>query len=152
MYSKSTGDEGTDKQRRPLSKESLLTEFPSPGPGLQCVELQRSRRVETLRTSQTTQDGENKNKDSVSIGSVPFWKLFSFADRLDFILIALGTLGACVHGAAIPIFFLVFGRVINAFGAYHAETAKMSNEVSQVFHRFIDLYYFFPLLSAAKHG
>jgi ATP-binding cassette subfamily B (MDR/TAP) protein 1 len=49
---------------------------------------------------------------------VPYWKLFSCADRLDVVLIVLGVLGALANGAALPIFSLFFGDFVNAFGAY----------------------------------
>jgi ATP-binding cassette subfamily B (MDR/TAP) protein 1 len=44
----------------------------------------------------------------------------------------LGATGACVHGVAIPIFFVFFGKLINAFGQYHADPEKMSAEVAKV--------------------
>lgn len=48
--------------------------------------------------------------------SVPYYKLFSFADPLDWALMLLGTAGACLHGAALPVFFIPFGALINALG------------------------------------
>ncbi|CAM6016899.1 unnamed protein product [Sphagnum balticum] len=63
--------------------------------------------------------------------SVPYYKLFSFADGYDFLLMFLGATGACVHGVAIPIFFVFFGKLINAFGQYYADPEKMSAEVAK---------------------
>lgn len=48
--------------------------------------------------------------------SVAFYKLFSYADPIDWFLITVGIIGAIVHGAALPIFFLFFGEVIDALG------------------------------------
>eukprot|EP00850_Spirogloea_muscicola_P019763 SM000198S05334 [mRNA] locus=s198:71017:85178:- [translate_table: standard] len=47
---------------------------------------------------------------------VPFYRLFAFADSLDVLLMVVGSIGAAAHGAALPIFFLFFGKIINSFG------------------------------------
>ncbi|CAH3192815.1 unnamed protein product [Porites evermanni] len=46
----------------------------------------------------------------VSIG-----RLFRFSDKLDVVLLTLGTLAAVAHGAAIPVQFLIFGDLIDSF-------------------------------------
>jgi ATP-binding cassette subfamily B (MDR/TAP) protein 1 len=43
-----------------------------------------------------------------------------------------GTVGSCVHGAAILIFFIIFGKLINAFGSNVTDPDKMASEVAQV--------------------
>lgn len=64
-------------------------------------------------------------------GSVAFYKLFSFADPVDYMLMMFGTVGACVHGAAIPVFFIFFGKLINAFGSNVTDPDKMASEVAK---------------------
>lgn len=76
-------------------------------------------------------DGEEKSLEPRP--SVPLYKLFSFADSLDYVLMFLGTLGACVHGAAIPVFFIFFGKLIDAFGAHATDPHAMAREVAKVF-------------------
>ncbi|WVZ96174.1 hypothetical protein U9M48_041843 [Paspalum notatum var. saurae] len=49
-------------------------------------------------------------------GSVPFYRLFAFADGADAALMALGALGAVANGAALPLMTVLFGRLIDAFG------------------------------------
>ncbi|RID52957.1 hypothetical protein BRARA_G00386 [Brassica rapa] len=53
---------------------------------------------------------KEKEKDRPS---VPMLKLFSFADFYDCVLMTLGSIGACVHGASVPVFFIFFGKLIN---------------------------------------
>ncbi|GBF96721.1 ABC transporter B family-like [Raphidocelis subcapitata] len=47
-----------------------------------------------------------------------FFHLFSNADRLDWLLVTLGTVGALGHGAALPMFSLFFGDFTDAFGRF----------------------------------
>lgn len=72
-----------------------------------------------------------KKKKKGEVNSVSFIKLFSFADGYDYFLLLVGTLGALAHGAALPIFFLYFGNLVNGFGAYQNNPSKMVSVVSQ---------------------
>lgn len=47
---------------------------------------------------------------------VSYFTLFRFADRLDFLLMALGFFGAAANGAAMPVFSIIFGNLLNSFG------------------------------------
>jgi hypothetical protein len=64
--------------------------------------------------------------------AVSFHELFSFADKWDLLLMAVGSLGALVHGAATPFCFLVFGRLINSFGKNGTDLRTMTDEVAKV--------------------
>lgn len=57
---------------------------------------------------------------------VPFLKLFAFADFWDYVLMGIGSLGACAHGASVPVFFIFFGKLINVMGFayFFPETAS----------------------------
>ncbi|KAG0503796.1 hypothetical protein HPP92_003868 [Vanilla planifolia] len=50
--------------------------------------------------------------------TVAYYELFSFADRFDLLLMASGSLGAVVHGSAMPIFFLFFGDLYALYFVY----------------------------------
>jgi hypothetical protein len=64
--------------------------------------------------------------------AVAFHELFSFADKWDLALMALGSLGALAHGAAMPCFFLLFGDLINGFGKNQTDLRTMTDEVAKV--------------------
>lgn len=64
--------------------------------------------------------------------SLPFYQLFSFADKYDVALMIAGSLGAVVHGSSMPVFFLLFGEMVNGFGKNQMDLHKMTHEVSKV--------------------
>lgn len=64
--------------------------------------------------------------------SLPFFKLFSFADKFDYLLMFVGSLGAIVHGSSMPVFFLLFGQMVNGFGKNQMDLHQMVHEVSRV--------------------
>ncbi|BFI30403.1 autophagy-related protein 9 [Marchantia polymorpha subsp. ruderalis] len=63
-----------------------------------------------------TKGKKEKGDEAEPIPQVSFFRLFAFADGLDIILMVFGTLGAIVHGAALPVFFLFFGKLLNGIG------------------------------------
>ncbi|GJX74407.1 ABC transporter B family member 1 [Tanacetum coccineum] len=67
-----------------------------------------------------------KDKQEISVG---FMELFRFADRLDYVLMGVGTIGAFVHGCSLPIFLRFFADLVNSFGSNANDVDKMSHEV-----------------------
>ncbi|KAK2390919.1 ABC transporter B family member [Trifolium repens] len=63
------------------------------------------------------EDGHDDNEMMKNVvRAVPFFKLLSYADYVDWILMGLGTLGSIVHGMALPVGYLLLGKALNAFG------------------------------------
>ena len=81
------------------------------------------------RDSDSKEDSKSKAKDK-TVKTVPLYKLFSFADPLDNLLMFLGTVGAIGNGVSIPLTILMFGNMINAFGG--TENSNVVDEVSKV--------------------
>lgn len=61
------------------------------------------------------QDSE-KSKQTEKTNSVPFPKLFTFADSADIALMILGSIGAIGNGLCMPLMTLLFGDLIDTFG------------------------------------
>ncbi|WVZ24040.1 hypothetical protein V8G54_002584 [Vigna mungo] len=76
-------------------------------------------------------DGEKKEKGTQE-RKVPLLKLFSFADLYDCVLMGVGSVGACVHGASVPVFFVFFGKIINVIGLAYLFPKEASHEVAKV--------------------
>ncbi|XP_027345746.1 ABC transporter B family member 2-like isoform X2 [Abrus precatorius] len=72
-----------------------------------------------------------KEVESRRKGKVPLLKLFSFADLYDCVLMAIGSVGACVHGASVPVFFVFFGKIINVIGLAYLFPKEASHEVAK---------------------
>lgn len=71
--------------------------------------------------------GDDKSGAKMDKQKVSFYKLFSFADSLDVVLMILGTIGAVANGLSQPLMTLIFGNLINSFG-----TSDPSHVVKQV--------------------
>ncbi|KAL6518919.1 ABC transporter B member 19 [Orobanche hederae] len=63
--------------------------------------------------------------------SLPFYQLFSFADKFDLLLMISGSIGAIIHGSSMPVFFLLFGEMVNGFGKNQMDLDKMTHEVAK---------------------
>ncbi|XAR66653.1 Xenobiotic-transporting ATPase [Bertholletia excelsa] len=60
---------------------------------------------------------------------VAFYRLFSFADSLDVILMVIGAVSAAVNGMAQPLMAVIFGNLINTFGS--SDSSHVVHEVSK---------------------
>ncbi|ESQ35784.1 hypothetical protein EUTSA_v10009914mg [Eutrema salsugineum] len=69
---------------------------------------------------------KEKERPSVSV-----FKLFSFADFYDCVLMVLGSIGACIHGASVPVFFIFFGKLINIIGLAYLFPQQASHKVAK---------------------
>lgn len=74
--------------------------------------------TETLKSS--GQNGKKqdleKSKEEGKPSTVPFHKLFSFADSTDMLLMITGTIGAAGNGICMPLMAILFGDLIDSFG------------------------------------
>lgn len=82
--------------------------------------------AETAEAVKAMPEAEKKKEQSV-----PFFQLFSFADKFDYMLMATGTIGAIIHGSSMPVFFLLFGQMVNGFGKNQMDLQTMTHEVSK---------------------
>jgi len=73
---------------------------------------------------------KNKVKDQ-SNKTVPFYKLFSFADSWDYLLMFVGTIGAVGNGVSMPLLTIIIGDAIDAFGG-NVNTNQVVHLVSKV--------------------
>ncbi|XP_027333508.1 ABC transporter B family member 11-like [Abrus precatorius] len=84
------------------------------------------------------QDSKKSEAKEAAAKTVPLYKLFSFADPLDHLLMFVGTVGAIGNGISMPLMTLIFGNMINAFGG-STSTKEVVDEVSKVSLNFVYL-------------
>ncbi|KAF8089748.1 hypothetical protein N665_0498s0049 [Sinapis alba] len=77
-----------------------------------------------------------KKEDHEKTKTVPFYKLFAFADSFDILLMILGTLGSIGNGLGFPIMTILFGDLIDAFGQ-NQNNSNVSDKVSKVALKFV---------------
>ncbi|KAJ8626939.1 hypothetical protein MRB53_020246 [Persea americana] len=81
--------------------------------------------------------GKEETDRSGADEKVPFYKLFSFADGLDILLMSVGTVAAIVSGLSLPLMTLIFGQIINSFG--DANSSDVVHVISKVVIKFVYL-------------
>lgn len=79
----------------------------------------------------------NGNAEAKKTKTIPFHKLFSFADSTDITLMIFGTIGAIANGLGSPLMTIVFGDLIDSFG----NNKNLVHEVSKVKIQCISLFY-----------
>lgn len=88
---------------------------------------------ETLKLperSSDMEDSDTRKKKEVA-KSVPFHKLFLFADRIDNALMFVGTITAIGSGMSFPFITLILGELIDTFGGT-LDSTKVVHAVSKV--------------------
>ena len=81
-------------------------------------------------------NGEIQNsethKGDVKTNTVPFFKLFAFADPTDILLMIAGTIGAIANGVSMPLMTILFGDLTDSFGENqnNNEVVDMVSEVT----------------------
>ncbi|KAK7388085.1 hypothetical protein VNO78_22890 [Psophocarpus tetragonolobus] len=83
-------------------------------------------------------DSKKSEAKDETAKTVPLYKLFSFADPLDHLLMFFGTVGAIGNGVSAPLMSLIFGNMINAFGGTK-NSKEVVDEVSKVSLKFVYL-------------
>lgn len=85
-----------------------------------------------LQPASAASSSQEDKKPEPPAPTVGFRELFRFADRLDCALMAIGTVGAIVHGCSLPIFLRFFADLVNSFGSNTSDPSIMVREVVKV--------------------
>ncbi|KAL3827731.1 hypothetical protein ACJIZ3_016533 [Penstemon smallii] len=81
-------------------------------------------------------DGDESQKKEAT-NTVPFYKLFAFADPMDKLLMIVGSTGAIGNGICLPLMTILFGELIDSFG--QNQTTGVVSVVSKVALKFVYL-------------
>ncbi|XXG82231.1 hypothetical protein AAC387_Pa10g0220 [Persea americana] len=76
---------------------------------------------------------------------VPFYKLFSFADGWDIVMMISGTLAAIGTGLSMPLMTVIFGQLINSFAGSNSNS--IVHEVTKVVMKYVYLAIYAGVLS-----
>ncbi|XVF01705.1 hypothetical protein REPUB_Repub04eG0111400 [Reevesia pubescens] len=85
-----------------------------------------------VETREVTEEEDKKKNGEAANKSLPFYMLLSYADTLDWTLMALGTLGSIVHGMAQPVGYLLLGKALNAYGDNIGDDRDMVKALKKV--------------------
>ncbi|KAI4366303.1 hypothetical protein MLD38_022192 [Melastoma candidum] len=87
--------------------------------------------VDLVESTVKSDEEPKKTEKAAEKRSVLLFGLFSAADKVDRLLMLLGSIGACLHGAALPVFFVLFGKMIDSLGNLSHDPRKLSSNVAQ---------------------
>ncbi|XP_028778657.1 ABC transporter B family member 11-like [Neltuma alba] len=86
--------------------------------------------ITQTNTDGQQQDSKKSNAKKESHKTVPFYKLFSYADAFDRLLMFVGTTAAVANGMTVPLLMIIFGNVFDAFGEA-SDAKEMGHNVSK---------------------
>lgn len=92
--------------------------------------------VDSGKTSESREKRKDSNKTKgkeKTTNTVPYYKLFSFADSLDYLLMSVGAVAAVGSGISMPFMTIIFGDLVDSFGRT-TNTKDVIHEVSKVFY------------------
>ncbi|PSR89186.1 ABC transporter B family member 11 like, partial [Actinidia chinensis var. chinensis] len=89
-------------------------------------------------TSSAKNDTDKSSKDAETTQTIPLYKLFSFADSVDVVLMIVGTIGAVGNGICMPLMTVLFGELTDSFGQ-NQNSQDMVRVVSEVSLKFVYL-------------
>ncbi|KAL8089202.1 hypothetical protein AgCh_038838 [Apium graveolens] len=94
--------------------------------------LASTSRAQILERDAETSNHDHNKKETEATKVVPFYKLFSFADSTDVILMIIGTISAIGNGICLPMLSILFGELTDAFGRNQSndETVDKVSKVS----------------------
>ncbi|KAL0418947.1 UNVERIFIED_CONTAM: ABC transporter B family member 11 [Sesamum radiatum] len=84
-----------------------------------------------------SKENSHKAKEKQATNTVPFYKLFTFADSMDKILMIVGSIGAIGNGLCLPLMTILFGELIDSFGQNQSD--NVVSVVSKVSLKFVYL-------------
>jgi ATP-binding cassette subfamily B (MDR/TAP) protein 1 len=96
-----------------LPLDMKLQEHKGDGEILQHREQQQQQQQQ-LGSDKNQLPEESKNRKRKR-NTVPYYKLYQYADLVDVVLMVLGTLAAISNGLILPALFIVQERVVNSF-------------------------------------
>lgn len=95
------------------------------------MERSRSFRVMNREEEEYEEEQDEQEKSKREVKSLSFFTLLSYADSVDWILMALGTLGSVIHGMAFPVGYLLLGIALNTFGTNINDSDAMARALKE---------------------
>ncbi|KMZ57070.1 hypothetical protein ZOSMA_89G00200 [Zostera marina] len=84
-----------------------------------------------IPSSPSKKENASSDEEMENSAKISYFKLYSFADSLDTIMIAVGAIAAAASGVSFPILIILFGNLIDAFGK-ESGTSKLLDEVARI--------------------
>ncbi|PSR92445.1 ABC transporter B family member 11 like [Actinidia chinensis var. chinensis] len=102
---------------------------------------QHSQETETEKTPENSgnfEDSDRSKKKKEVANTLPYYKLFSFADFTDYVLMIVGTINAIGNGICLPLTAVLLGELIDSFGET-VNTKQVVHQISKVSLKYVYL-------------
>ncbi|XVF23820.1 hypothetical protein REPUB_Repub13aG0072500 [Reevesia pubescens] len=120
---------------QPLTPVSEVSEPPeSPSPYLDSTAEAAAAAAAQVEAEEEMEEAEEMEPPPAA---VPFSRLFACADRLDWVLMIVGSLAAAAHGTALVVYLHYFAKIVHVLGIGSSEPRP--ERLDDQFDRFIEL-------------
>ncbi|XP_050374961.1 ABC transporter B family member 11-like [Argentina anserina] len=106
----------------------MAEEIPSDGDAIKQETASYSHPAVAVGSNEIKEDTSSKEDGTKT---VPLYKLFSFADSIDYLLMIVGTISAIGNGLCMPMLAIIFGDLIDSF-TETGTNKRVANAVSKV--------------------
>lgn len=77
-------------------------------------------------------EGNRENNVNESSNSIPYHKLYGFADVKDNVLMFVGSVAAVANGFCLPVMTILFGKLVDAIGKHPLDVKSQVRDVCEV--------------------
>lgn len=121
---------------QPLTPVSEVSEPPeSPSPYID-ASAEAAAAAAAAAQAEAEEEMEEAEEMEPPPAAVPFSRLFACADRLDWVLMVVGSLAAAAHGTALVVYLHYFAKIVQVLGIGSGPSTERSEEQ---FERFMEL-------------
>lgn len=121
---------------QPLTPVSEVSEPPeSPSPYID-ASAEAAAAAAAAAQAEAEEEMEEAEEMEPPPAAVPFSRLFACADRLDWVLMVVGSLAAAAHGTALVVYLHYFAKIVQVLGIGSGPSTERSEEQ---FERFMEV-------------
>jgi hypothetical protein len=137
------GADSTDDEKGPKVVEKPLQDAQPPPPNMSKIQMFKAYRAAKKRAAAADKD---KKKEGGAVKN--FLRILTFGKRLDYFLMGMCCITAIGSGVAMPLMFVVFGRLVGNFTGYFTPGSSVSED--QFHHQIVQNTLYMVYIGSAR--